>query len=172
MESNIPKLHESSPLHRQINLTHIPQTEIHQLLVLVLPQPTHEATTRQFLSYPVRREPILRKAEVEQGGHIDLWGADLLLLFHKVGAADEANSTFVAEGREELEHGGGDGLFGGFSGVQGGFAGELWGGGAYSAGRGEGAIDVEEADGILDWAVGQWRVDAASGSHDCGIGWW
>lgn len=59
----------------------------------------------------------------------------------------------------------------GVSGVQRGFAGSFRGGGAYSAGRGEGAIDVEEADGILDRAVGQWRIDAACGSHDCGIVW-
>jgi len=38
----------------------------------------------------------------------------------------------VAEGGEELEHGGGDGLFGGVSGVQGGFARELWGGGGHT----------------------------------------
>jgi hypothetical protein len=61
---------------------------------------------------------------------------------------------------------------GGSVGFKEGLLGSFGGGGAYSAGRGEGAIDVEEADGILDRAFGQWRVDAASGSHDCGIGRW
>ena len=41
---------------------------------------------------------------------------------------------------------------------------------AYSTGRGEGVIDVEEADGVLYRTLSQRGVDAACCCHDCGFG--
>jgi hypothetical protein len=50
-----------------------------------------------------------------------------------------------------------------------------WRGGAHSAGGREGAVDIEEADGILDRAVGERRDDARGGSggdHGVLLLWW
>ena len=66
-----------------------------------------------MLPHPVRREPILREAEVEESGDGDGLRGQLFLLLGEVGAADEADGAFMPELGEELQQGGGDGLEGG-----------------------------------------------------------
>lgn len=100
----IPKLNKRPPLNRTIDLADIPEAEIDQLLVFLLAQPSNEALACQLLPQSIGREPILRETEVEEGCHGDLGGAELFLLFHEVGAADETDGHFVTEGREELKH--------------------------------------------------------------------
>lgn len=41
-------------------------------------------------------------------------------------------------------------------------------GGTYAAGRSQGAIDIEEDDGVLDWAGLKRRVDGCGFGHGCG----
>lgn len=45
--------------------------------------------------------------------------------------------------------------------------------GTYAAGWGQGAIDVEKNDGVLDWAGLEWRINCCCFGHDCGcgVGW-
>ena len=83
-----------------------PETEIYQPLVLLVAQPGDERLRHQWLAHAIRRETIFGKAKVEERRYRERVRAELLLRLGKVGAADEANGDFVAEGREELEHGG------------------------------------------------------------------
>jgi len=109
-DSNIPEFNKGPPLYRDINLALIAQNKIHKRLVLLLPQPDYEAIPRQHLPQSDCREPVLRKAEIKQGGDICGCRAKLFLLFCQVGATDEADGTFVPQGGEEGEHFGGDAL--------------------------------------------------------------
>ena len=81
----------------------------------------------------------------------------MFLLLDEVGAADETDGASVAEGGEKLEHGRGNVLervLVGAAGARGGGGIEWWGGErAYATGGRECAIDVEEADCVLDGAV-------------------
>lgn len=45
-------------------------------------------------------------------------------------------------------------------------------GGTYAAGWSQGAIDVEEDDGVLDWAGLKRRVDCCGCGHCCELCWW
>lgn len=108
----IPKLHKRAPLNRQVQIRHIMQHKPHKLLVLVLAQPLYEAVTCEGYAEFIGCEPVFAETEVEHGGDGDGGGAELLLLFGEVGAADESDGYFVAEGGEEGEHFGGCGLVG------------------------------------------------------------
>ena len=67
----------------------------------------NETATGQGLAHAVGDQAIFGEAEVEEGGDGNGRGAQVRLLLDQVGAADEANGAFVAEGGQELEHGGG-----------------------------------------------------------------
>jgi hypothetical protein len=129
-KKSIPELHERPPLDRDIKLTDIPQAKIDQLLVLLLAQPPNETRARQLLAQSVCSQAVLSEAEIEERGHGYGGRAELFLLLDEVGAADEADGAFVAEGGEQLEHGGGNVLGGalvGFAGAWGGVGVERWG---------------------------------------------
>jgi hypothetical protein len=79
------------------------QDEPTEQFVLVLANPFDEARAGQRLAHFVGSEAILGEAKVEQGGDGDVCGAELFLLLGEIGAADEANGNFVAEGGEDLE---------------------------------------------------------------------
>ncbi len=117
IEKSIPELHKRPPLDRDIKLTNIPQAEIDQLLVLLLAQPPNEARARQLPAQSVCSQAVLGEAEIEERCHGYGGCAELFLLLDEVGAADEADGAFVAEGGEKLEHGGGDVLGGVLVGV-------------------------------------------------------
>ena len=145
---DIPELNKCPRLLRAINIRNIPQTKIDQLLILLLPQPSNKAITSQLLPQSNSSQSILSKAEIEEAGDGYRGRAKLFLLLHEIGTADEADGAFVAEGGEELQHFGGDGLewwlaFFFFWGVD-------WGGGRYAAGWGESVVNVEETDCVLD----------------------
>jgi hypothetical protein len=110
VDHTIAELNKRAALHRDIQIGHVVQDEAHQLLVVVLPNPLDEAVRRERHTHTDRREPVLREAEVEEGGDGDAGGAELFLLLGEVGAADEADGDFVAQGGEELQHLGRDGL--------------------------------------------------------------
>ena len=106
----IAELDECATLHRDVQVGDVVQDELDQLLVVVLADPLDEAVRRERHAHADGRQAVLREAEVEEGGDGDAGGAELLLLLGQVGAADEADGDFVAEGGEELEDFGGDGL--------------------------------------------------------------
>ena len=86
------------------------QDKTDKLLVLVLANVLDEAVGGERLAQLVRRQAVLGEAEVEERGHVHRRRAELLLLLDQVGTADEADGAFLAEGRKEGEHFGGDGL--------------------------------------------------------------
>lgn len=102
--SDIPELNKRPCLDRTINIRNISQAKIHQLLVLLLPQPANEARTRHLLPQPICRQAVFCKAEVKEAS--DGYGgrAELLLLLNEIGAPNKADGAFVTEGRENLEH--------------------------------------------------------------------
>ena len=106
----IAELHKSTTLDRDIQISNVVQDELDQLLVVVLADPLDERVRRERYAHADRRQAVLGEAEVEEVGDGDAGGAELLLLLGQVGAADEADGDFVAEGGEELEHLGGDRL--------------------------------------------------------------
>lgn len=57
------------------------------------------------------REPVFREAVVKERGYVDGGRAELFLLLDEVGAADESNCHFVAQGGEQGEHFGFDALW-------------------------------------------------------------
>jgi hypothetical protein len=81
------------------------QDEVDEMLVLVLADPLDEAVGGELLAELVRRQAVLGEAEVEEGCDGDVAGrsTDLLLLLVEVGAANEADGTFLAERRQEGE---------------------------------------------------------------------
>ena len=107
---NSPKLYKRAALNRTLDVCQIPEHEIDQLLILLFAEPADKVLARELFAEPVRRQPVLGKAEVEQRSDGQLGRAELLLLLSQIGAADEANGAFVAQGGEKLEHGGRDGL--------------------------------------------------------------
>ena len=107
---DIPELNKRPRLLRTINIRNVPQTKVHQLLILLLSKPSNKAITSQLLPQSNSSQPILCKAEIEEAGDGYRGRAELFLLLHEIGTADEADGAFVAEGREELQHFGGDGL--------------------------------------------------------------
>ena len=98
----VAELDEGAALDRDVQVRHVVQQEPHQPLVLVLAEPLDEALARQRLAHPVRRQPVLREAEVEQRRHGDRVRAELFLLFRQVAAAHEADGDFVPDLGEEL----------------------------------------------------------------------
>jgi hypothetical protein len=106
----IAELDKSPALHRNIQIGHIMQNEPDKLLVILLANPLDETVRRERHTHADRRQAVLSKAEVEEGGDGDAGGAELFLLLGEVGAADEADGDFVAQGGEELQHLGRDGL--------------------------------------------------------------
>ena len=106
----VPELDKRAALDGDVQVRDVVQDEAHELLVVVLADPLDERVRRERHAHADRRQAVLGEAEVEEVGDGDAGGAELLLLLGQVGAADEADGDFVAEGGEELEHLGGDRL--------------------------------------------------------------
>lgn len=111
----VPELDKRAALDGDVQVRDVVQDEADELLVVVLADPLDERVRRERHAHADRRQAVLSEAEVEEVGDGDAGGAELLLLLGQVGAADEADGDFVAEGGEELEHLGGDRLEGGES---------------------------------------------------------
>ena len=77
---------------------------LHELVVLLLPDPPNEALAALLLSQPVCCETVFGEAEVKEGCDVDVGSRELLLLFGEVRAAYEADGNLVTELREQLEH--------------------------------------------------------------------
>lgn len=129
----VSELHKRAPLHRNFQVGDVVQQEAHEFLIPLLPDPGDEVLVRERLAHAKGCEAVFRKAKVEEGLYGDLGGCKLFLLFEQVGAAYEADCDAVPEGGKEGEH--------------------CWG--DCAAGRCEGAIDVEEAEGFLYGALGE-----------------
>src|SRR5450432_244525 len=107
----IPKLDKRAPLDRQLEIRNIMQHEFDQGLILLLADPFDKRVRGERHAHLVGRQAILGKAKVEERRDGDGRRADLFLLLCEVGAADEADGYFVAQGGEEGQHGGRDGLW-------------------------------------------------------------
>lgn len=110
VDHSVAELNKGSTLLGELHIRNVFQTEVHQILVLILAQPLNEAVAGKSLAQTNCRQTILGKAEVEETGDIDRRGTKLLLLLDQVGTANEANGTLVAQLRKELEHFRGDRL--------------------------------------------------------------
>lgn len=110
VDQSIPELNECSPLLRQLQLRHVSQHEVNELLILLLTKPLDERSRRERNTETERGETVFGETEVEQRGDGKVSGTELFLLFGEVRAADEADGAFVAELREDLEHFGRDAL--------------------------------------------------------------
>lgn len=101
----VAELDKGAALDGDVEVRHVVQDEVDELLVLVLADPLDEAVGRQRLAQLVRRQAVLGEAEVEErrDGHVACRLADLLLLLVEVGAADEADGAFLPEGGERGE---------------------------------------------------------------------
>ena len=105
--ADLPEFHKRPPLDGYVKIGNVSQTPVDQFLVLILPQPLDEAARGQRLAQPNRRQPILRETEVEKRCDFDGRGAELLLLFDVIGAANVADGALVTESGEQSEHFGG-----------------------------------------------------------------
>lgn len=65
IDGSLPEFDESSSFDWTINLADIPQTEVDHVLVLVLPQPTYETSTRQRLPQSKGRKAIFGETKVK-----------------------------------------------------------------------------------------------------------
>lgn len=100
----VPELDKGAPLDGDVQVRHVVQDELDQLLVLRLADPLDEAVRRQGHAALEGREPVFGKAEIEEGGDRDLGRAELLLLLGHVAAAYIADGAFLAERGKEGEH--------------------------------------------------------------------
>jgi hypothetical protein len=156
----VAELDKGTALDGEVEVGDVVEAEVGELLVLVLADPLDEGVGLEGLAELVGSEAVLGEAKVEEGGDGLASGlAQLLLLLGKVGAADVADGALGAEVLEDLENLGGGVLLRLLATKEG-------GGGTsrmYQAGGGEGAVDVEEADGVLErtlreGSVGRRRV--------------
>lgn len=156
----VAELDKGAALDGEVEVGDVMEAEVGEFLVLVLADPLDEGVGLEGLAELVGSEAVLGEAKVEEGGDGLAGGlAQLLLLLGKVGAADVADGALGAKVLEDLE--------------------DLGGGvlcdcqrrrraaertmRTYQAGGGEGAVDVEEADGVLErtfreGSVGRRRV--------------
>lgn len=109
----IAEFDKGTALDGDVEVGDVVEAEVCELLVLVLANPLDEAVGGKGLTELEGGQTVLGEAEVEERGDGDTSGlAQLLLLLHQVGAADEAHGALGAEGLEEGEHFGGDILVG------------------------------------------------------------
>lgn len=125
----VAKLDKGAALDGNLQVSDVAQHKVGELLVAGLADPLDEAVGRQRLAELERGEAVFRKAKVKERRDGCAGGpAELLLLLGEVGAADEANGALLAQGAQD---------------------GEDLGGGAEAGGR-QGAVDIEEADGVFE----------------------
>jgi hypothetical protein len=62
---SVSKLHESASFLRQLDLRKVSESEVYQILVLVLAEPFNEAVAREWLAQSVCRQAVLSEAEVK-----------------------------------------------------------------------------------------------------------
>lgn len=100
----VTELNKGSSLDGDVQVGNVVQDKVGKLLVLILTNPLDEAVGGERLTQLVCGQAVLGEAVVEEGGDRHAGGlAELLLLLDEVGAADEANGAFAAEGLEEGE---------------------------------------------------------------------
>ena len=107
----VPELDEGAALDGDIEAGDVDQDPVHELFVCGFAEPGDERGRGEGDAHAEGCETVLGEREVEEGGYREGGGAELFLLFDEVGAADEADGAFVAEGGEEGEHFGGYGLW-------------------------------------------------------------
>lgn len=142
----VAELDKGAALDGDVEVGDVVQAEADELLVLGLAEPADEAVGGQLLAVLVGGQAVLGEAEVEEGRHGHVRGAQLLLLLGQVAAAHEADGALLPQPREQVQHLG-----------------------RHAAPRRrERAIDVEEADGVLEGSVLEWGV---ADDHGGVCGW-
>jgi hypothetical protein len=140
----VAELDKGAALDRDVEVGDVVEAEVGELLVLVLADPADEAVGGKGLPQLEGRQAVLGEAEVEEGRNGNAGGlAELLFLLLQVGAADEANGALLTELLEDVE--------------------SLDRGAQPS--RSKRAVDVEEADGVLERTLLEGRVGGKR--HDC-----
>lgn len=86
------------------------QNEFHQFLVFRFAEPFDERLRGQRDPELEGCETVFGEAVIEECGYVYGGRAELFLLLYEVGAADESDCHFVAEGGEEGQHFGLDAL--------------------------------------------------------------
>jgi hypothetical protein len=177
----VAELDEGAALDGDVEVGDVVEGEVGELLVLVFADPLDEAVGGEGLAELISGQAVLGEAEVEEGGDGRPRGlAELLLLLGEVGAADVADGALLAEGLEEGEDLGGGALVSKEGGVRtrawSGVGGRAKGNGVmrslgvpYQTSGSECAIDVEEADGVLERTLVQGAVGWLS-CHCGGLG--
>lgn len=93
----VAELDKGAPLDGDVQVGDVVQAEADELLVLVLADVADEAVGGQLGPVLVGRQAVLGEAEVEEGRHVHVGLAQLLLLLDQVAAAHEADGTLLAE---------------------------------------------------------------------------
>lgn len=88
VDHSIPELNESTALAGQLGVGNELENEIHQRLVLVLPKPLNEVVAGKRLAEAECGQTVLGEAEIEHSGNVNGGRSKLLLLLHKVRAAN------------------------------------------------------------------------------------
>lgn len=98
----VPELNERAPFDGDVQFREVPQDEVHQRLVLLLTEPLDEGGRLERHPELVRREAVLREAEVEELRHLHRAGAQLLLLLDQVRPSHEPDSYLAPQLGQEL----------------------------------------------------------------------
>ena len=96
----ISKFDEGASLDRDVQIGHVVQDELDELLILLLTDPCDEGSAGQWLAHPICDEAVLRETIVKQGRDRDRGRAELLLLLDEIGATNKANGHTAPECRE------------------------------------------------------------------------
>lgn len=88
VDHSVTELHKGTTLLGQLQLGNVAEAEVRQFLVFLFTEPLDEAVARERLAQAVGNQAVLGEAEVEESGDIRGSRSQLLLLFHKVRAAD------------------------------------------------------------------------------------
>lgn len=88
VDHSIAELNKSTALAGQLSVGNILENEIHQRLVLVLPEPLNEVVASKRLAEAECGQTVFREAEIKHSGNIDSGRSKLLLLLHKIRAAN------------------------------------------------------------------------------------
>jgi hypothetical protein len=104
VDHTVSELDKGTALDGDVEVGHVVQDELDQLLVVFFTDVADEGLRLEGQARLVGRQAVLGEAEVEERGHSDGAGAELLLLLGEVAAADEANGDLLSERGEESQH--------------------------------------------------------------------
>lgn len=106
IDHSIPKLDKRPPHHGHVQLGDVPQAELGQLLVLVLPQPADEALRIELLAILEGGETVFGKDVVELLGEIGRCDLELFAHLLEIAATHHTDDALGSEfGEQRVEFG-------------------------------------------------------------------